>query len=291
MVSRWEDFQTKSTYELQSHLPASTHPNYTLWRNYALFAHERGRLVADILQTFMQLKDARIIDIGCGVGGASLALAERGASVVAIDADEEKISALDNMTREQGLSVHAVAVLLEEFDERPNSFDAVVLQDVLEHLNNPVVSIRRINALLKPNGFLYISTPNRWSPLNILSDPHWNLPIVAMLPRKRVQFVVQKWLKRVEKEKTDLAALFSFSQLQRLLTRNGFEMQFVNRRVAEKMFSEPRCVLNSPCHLKMVAGIKRLGLHNLLLRLINDRCGVCNRVLNPTWYLVAQKLI
>ena len=179
---------------------------------------------------------------------------------------------------------------IEKLDEHRNSFDVAILQDVLEHVNNASNSISRIAALLKPNGLLYISTPNRWSPLNILSDPHWNLPIVAMLPRKGVRFIVQKILKRGDKNQTNVAALFSFKQLQSLLTKHGFEMPFINRQVAEHMLIEPQSVLNCPWHLKAIALVKRLGLSNVLLRIVNDKYGLFNRFFNPTWYILARKL-
>ena len=280
----------KFKHQMLGHLPPQSHPNYKLWRNYALFAAERGRLVTDILQGFMELRGARILDVGCGVGGASLSLAERGASVLAVDANAAKVAALRAFTREHGLTVQAIATPVEELSADAGSFHAAVLQDVLEHLPDPAAVVKHLTNFLKPKGLLYISTPNRWSPLNMLCDPHWNLPIVGMLSRKGVRFVIKTFLKREETERVDMAVLLSFSRLHQLLTRTGFKMKFVNRQVARKLLKEPRCVLNCHWHLVVIASIKRLGLGRLLLRIVNDRPLLFNRVINPTWYLVARKL-
>jgi len=272
------------------YLPQSNHPNYELWRNYAFFAADRGRLVADILQRFMELQSAKVLDVGCGVGGASLALAERGAEVMAIDIDTDRLTRLNAHAEKQNLSLKILAVPFERLRTKHNFFDAVILQDVLEHLLNPLHAMRQLAKVLKPKGLLYISTPNRWSPLNILSDPHWNLPVVAILPRKSVRLIVARILRRADRNKADIAALFSFPQLYRLLTKNGFEIQFVNRQVAEAMLKHPICVLNSQWHLRILRGMKKTGLDRLVTKIVNDETGVFNRFFNPTWFLVAQKL-
>lgn len=272
------------------YLPQPDHPNYKLWRNYVLFAVDRGRLVADILQSFMGLQGTNILDVGCGVGGASLALAERGALVTAIDKNVDRLAGLSALAKQQNLSVRTLAIPFKELKVKRDSFDAVILQDVLEHLSNPLHAMRRSAEVLKRRGFLYISTPNRWSPLNIVCDPHWNLPLVAILSRNNVRLVVAQLLKRVDRNKTDIAALPSFQQLWKLLTENGFEIQFVNRQVAEEMLKNPSCVLNSQWHLRVLEGMKKIGIAPLVTKIVNDGTGVFNRFFNPTWFLVAQKL-
>jgi 2-polyprenyl-3-methyl-5-hydroxy-6-metoxy-1,4-benzoquinol methylase len=272
------------------HLPTLNHPNYKLWQNYALFAPERGRLVAQILQGFMDIDGARILDVGCGVGGASLALAQCGANMLAIDTDATKVAALHRNAHEQKLAVQVMNTPVERLNAANNSFHVAVLQDVLEHLTDPALVVQRLSKQLKTSGLLFISTPNRWSPLNMFSDPHWNLPFVGMLSRKGVRFVVKTLLRREKTNRIDMAALCSFSQLYRLLTKNGFNIEFVNRLVAKKMLQEPRSVLNCQWHLRVVASIKRRGLEKYILRIVNDGLGLFNRAINPTWFLVARKL-
>jgi 2-polyprenyl-3-methyl-5-hydroxy-6-metoxy-1,4-benzoquinol methylase len=213
-------------------LPPESHPNYRLWANYAAFARYRGELVADILESFSSLASLNILDVGFGAGGTTLALAARGAFVTAIERNPQKVQKLRQETGTQQIPVTILSDgTANNLKFANETFDWVILQDVLEHLAEPAKAIHEARRVLKPNGWLYISTPNRWSPLNFVSDPHWNLPFVSVLPRKAVNWYITKLLQR-EKLRADFAALFSFFKLRRWLNQAGFEVRFVNTKIA-----------------------------------------------------------
>ncbi|MFQ5706686.1 MAG: class I SAM-dependent methyltransferase [bacterium] len=270
-------------------LPPKNHPNYRLWANYSRFAPVRGSLVSDILSSFVAVDQARILDLGCGDGGAAFALAAKGARLTALDFNPVRIQKLKQQT---AANDHDLTILTGDAHGLPfrtATFDAVILQDVLEHLPHPEQAVAELARVLKPNGYVYLSTPNRWSPLNFLSDPHWNLPLLAALPRKAVSFVVTKLVRRENLARPDFAALLSLFRVRRMFHRTEFELQFLNRRIARALFSRPTAVVNSDIHLKIVNGLKRLKLAKLVIQMVNDKFGLFNFVLNPTWYLIGKK--
>ncbi|MFQ5676006.1 MAG: class I SAM-dependent methyltransferase [bacterium] len=270
-------------------LPPKSHPNYRLWANYADFALERGQLVCDILESFAPVQGLKILDIGCGEGGTSLALSQRGAEITAIDFNPVRVEKLANDLKDSGtkFSVQRGDAQVLTFDN--GQFDCVILQDVLEHLHQPAQALREASRVLKKGGLLYLSTPNRWSPLNFFSDPHWNLPLVSTLPRKGVEYFITKIARREKNVRADFAALLSFPQLTRLLKAARFTFQMVNKTVAAQLFRNSKAVVNKDTHLKIARALRKLHLEKLIVWLVKDELGFFNTFLNPTWYLVAEK--
>lgn len=63
---------------------------------------------------------------------------------------------------------------LESSDLKPNTFDVILLLDVIEHLENPASALERAERLLKPGGILYVSTPDvAGLPCRVLGKKWW----------------------------------------------------------------------------------------------------------------------
>jgi len=272
-------------------LPPKSHPNHRLWSDYAEFAKDRGRLVGDILESFRPLKGLKILDVGCGEGGTSLALAERGAQITAIDFNPKRVEKFRRKVSTAGVVLSIEVGNAQNLNFQNEAFDCILLQDVLEHLPHPDKAIQEINRVLKRNGLVYLSTPNRWSPLNFISDPHWNLPVVSVLPRNVVAYFITKIVQREKFIREDFAALLSVFKVRRLFKNENFTFTYVNKRVAGELFTNPQAVVNSELHLKVVKLLKKLKLKKLILSTVNDKFGFFNAFLNPTWYLVASNSI
>ena len=109
-----------------------------------------------------ELKGARALDIGCGGGLLSEALASAGANVTAIDLAPAVLDVARLHLHESGLkvdyretSVEALAV------ELPSAFDVIACMEMLEHVPDPGSVIHAAARLLKPGGKLFLSTLNR----------------------------------------------------------------------------------------------------------------------------------
>ena len=110
----------------------------------------------------LPLNRARVLDVGCGAGLLSEALASRGADVTAIDLAPELIKMARLHGLESGVKVDYRVVSVEDLaSESPESFDAVTCMEMLEHVPDPASIITACTKLLKPGGQLFLSTLNR----------------------------------------------------------------------------------------------------------------------------------
>jgi len=121
--------------------------------------HQINPARLQFVERFVVLSGLRVLDVGCGGGILSEALAERGASVLGIDLAESALQAA-----EAHLAGQAVEYRLESSREtaaRGEVFDVVTCMEMLEHVADPAAVLRDIHALLKPGGWAFFSTINR----------------------------------------------------------------------------------------------------------------------------------
>lgn len=134
--------------------------------------HEVNPLRLSFVQAHDKLKDKRILDIGCGGGIFSEALAEAGAEVVGIDLSQNSIAIAKQHSEEVNKVIDYRVCTAESLAENEvGSFDIVCCFEMLEHVDNPQVVIDSVQKLLKPDGVFFASTLNR----NLLS---WFLGII-----------------------------------------------------------------------------------------------------------------
>jgi 2-polyprenyl-6-hydroxyphenyl methylase/3-demethylubiquinone-9 3-methyltransferase len=108
------------------------------------------------------LPRSRVLDVGCGGGLLSEALARRGAQVTAIDLAPELIKMARLHGTESALELDYRLQSVEDLaGEQPGSFDAVTCMEMLEHVPQPAAIIQACAQLLKPGGQLFLSTLNR----------------------------------------------------------------------------------------------------------------------------------
>ncbi len=99
----------------------------------------------------------RILDLGCGNGRLLGLLRDFGCpdwELVGIDLDAEAAAAC----RAKGFEAHAGRV--EDFDPDGRGFDAVIMLQLIEHVEDPVAICRRVHGLLRPGGRFVVETPN-----------------------------------------------------------------------------------------------------------------------------------
>jgi SAM-dependent methyltransferase len=99
----------------------------------------------------------RVIDMACGEGYGSDALAEKAARVLGVDANPEAHEHARQRYRRENLCFERGLV---ETHGEPGSLDAVVFLQTIEHVQDPGSVLRHFRSLLTADGVAYISTPN-----------------------------------------------------------------------------------------------------------------------------------
>ena len=180
------------------------HPNYERWKRARDISQERGKFVRSIIEKNIKCENLLILDLGSGQGGTAKILSEKN-TVISIDLNILRLKSQgdlkDNIQRING---DALNVPLKQ-----GKFDLIILQDVIEHVVGPEKIITTLNFLLKKKGILFLSTPNKLSFLNIISDPHWGFPFVSLLKRGNIKKYFLQNLRKSEIERTDIAQLYS----------------------------------------------------------------------------------
>lgn len=118
---------------------------------------------------------ATVLDMACGEGYGSGVLAGAAASVVGVDGNPEAHEHARLRYTRPGLSFAWGAV--ETFGE-PDSFDAVVFLQTIEHVADPAAVLAHFARILRPGGVAYVSTPNLLTlapPGAAKSDNPWHL--------------------------------------------------------------------------------------------------------------------
>ncbi len=105
----------------------------------------------------LKIRDARILEVGCGTGWLSAKLSEFG-KVTAIDIGQKIIE----IAQANYPHIDFRSGDVETLDLPVNSFDVIVTSEVLSHVVDQPVFVRRLAQLLKPGGFLLITTQNKY---------------------------------------------------------------------------------------------------------------------------------
>lgn len=129
--------------------------------------------------------DKRVLDVGCAAGDFAEVLAGRGCRVTGIELDPE--AALRAERYCERVIVGDVERLDVEGELAEETFDVVVFGDVLEHLKDPLATLKRLKPCLRPEGYAVASIPNvahgsvrlallrgmfRYRSLGLLDDTH-----------------------------------------------------------------------------------------------------------------------
>lgn len=152
------------------------HPSY-VWR----FGQDR-RL--NMIRAYLPMEHARVLDIGCGIGTYVEKFQALDAQAFGVDVDEDK---LVRGHREKNLETLALSAS-EALPYPSESFDGVLLHEVIEHVTNDAETIAQAHRVTKHGGVVIVFAPNRLYPFETHGAyfgkryVFGNIPLVGYLP-------------------------------------------------------------------------------------------------------------
>ena len=122
-----------------------------------------------ILQQSGGLVGKNVLDVGCGGGILSEAMAKQGARVTGLDMSSGPLDVARQHAKQSDLNIHYVQTTIEKMAEKMTAlseetvekFDVITCMEMLEHVPDPSSVIMNCKKLLKPNGVIFFSTINR----------------------------------------------------------------------------------------------------------------------------------
>jgi 2-polyprenyl-3-methyl-5-hydroxy-6-metoxy-1,4-benzoquinol methylase len=134
------------------------------------------------------LAGRRTLDLGCGMGGLTVALRRAGARVVGHEPNRAYGAICALRAARYGLALPFVAATGEALPFRDGAFERVVCLDVLEHAASLEETLAEIARVLAPGGRAVVTATNRFA----FRDPHYHLRGVNWLPRRWGETLVRR---------------------------------------------------------------------------------------------------
>jgi len=220
---------------------------------------KRAELIASILSKEIQ-KSTVIVDVGTGTGLIRQFLSAK---------FEKRILGVENQieivqVKEDMLISDALQMPL-----RTNTVDLVLLNNVVEHIFNKTRLFREVWRVLKPGGFVYLTTG---SPFQLM-EAHYKLPFLSWLPKPLADVYV-RWTRRGKSYQH--VKFVSYRRLLRLAKHNGFSVSDITVHVLKHhgQFLQTRYQKYLPLVRFLPERILNFLLH----------------IFSPQWFILLQKL-
>ena len=165
------------------------------------------------------IPNGKLLEIGCGSGGMLKNMQNKGWDVTGVDFDRKSVSVAQNL----GLNVYEGDI--SKLNLEKNSFDAIIMNHVIEHLPNPVSTLKSCYELLRSGGRLISITPNA----NGLNHNKYNSDSRLLEPPRHLFIYNKNSLKEVATKSgfiksscfTSIHGFSGFSWVSEQLLKNG----------------------------------------------------------------------
>ena len=124
--------------------------------------HDINPLRLGYIEARVKLADAMVLDVGCGGGILTEAIARQGAKVTGIDLAAEPLEVARSHGRQSDLDIDYLLCSTEQLaEDKSGCFDVVTCMVLLEHVPDPQSTLNACSKLLKQDGHLFLASVNR----------------------------------------------------------------------------------------------------------------------------------
>jgi 2-polyprenyl-6-hydroxyphenyl methylase/3-demethylubiquinone-9 3-methyltransferase len=124
--------------------------------------HELNPIRLQYLERAAPLAGRSVVDVGCGGGILSEAMARRGARVLGIDLARPVLDVAELHALQSGIAVEYREIAAESLaEEHSAEFDLATCMEMLEHVPDPAAALAALGKLVRPGGDIVVSTLNR----------------------------------------------------------------------------------------------------------------------------------
>ena len=184
--------------------------------------HEINPLRLGYIDRYARLAGKAVLDVGCGGGILSESMAESGAQVTGIDLGDKALKVAKLHLLESGNKVNYRKIDVEALAaEQPHHYDVVTCMEMLEHVPDPVSTVRACAELTRPGGWVFFSTINR-NPKSYLFAVIGAEYVLNLLPRGT----------------HDYAKFIKPSELGRMAREAGLDVQISGKKYILDMFPQ-----------------------------------------------------
>jgi SAM-dependent methyltransferase len=164
-------------------------PDFARWREGRIWQERAQAERLSLIERYGgALARRRILDLGSGMGGASVALALAGAAPLAFEYNREYCDIIRLRAGRYDLALPIVNGAGEQLPFAAASFDLAICWDVVEHVQNPERLLAELARVLRPGGRTLITVINRYA----FRDPHYHMPLLNWLPRPLAEALIAR---------------------------------------------------------------------------------------------------
>ena len=135
---------------------------YDWWNKtgYHKLLHKLNPLRLEYITSRLEIKDKKILDIGCGGGILSEELSKMGAKVTGIDSSKKSIDIAKKHAKEKNLNIEYINGSILDISNL-GKYDCIICFEMIEHINEPKRLIEKIHSVSQKKSHLFMSTINR----------------------------------------------------------------------------------------------------------------------------------
>ncbi|MBQ8577954.1 MAG: methyltransferase domain-containing protein [Clostridia bacterium] len=205
-------------------------------KTYAMWQYEKGydtiKLYMDRFSRDEMFRDKDVLDMGCGAAGKSLYYVSLGARhVTGVDIVEHYKADAEKMAKELGFSDRFMFVLGSAYEMpfEDRCFDTVIMNDFMEHVDNPEAALREAMRLVRTGGRIYINFPPYYHPTGAHLSDAINIPWVQLFYSDDALIKAYKELIRGVPDEAERLALRFYTD------ENGVErIGYINKMTLKK---------------------------------------------------------